>query len=229
MSSLETAYNGLLLVNKPTGMSSFDIIRRLRRITGFRKIGHAGTLDPAASGLMLLLFGPACKQAMVFTKLDKRYGAEITLGYNSSTGDREGELTRIGENVPSELEIHAALEQLTCYIIQTPSVYSAIKINGQEAYKRARAGEKVEMPSRQVTVYESRLLSYEYPILGVDYKVSSGTYIRTLAEDLGKILATGGYLSALERTEVGQYKLEDAVELEGLEAAMVTQNLRSVV
>jgi tRNA pseudouridine55 synthase len=218
-------YNGLLLVDKPVGISSFDVIRQLRRITHWRKIGHAGTLDPAASGLMLMLFGPACKQAQAYSKLDKRYRAEITLGKTSSTGDREGELTKVSDRVPTQAEVEAALAQLTGEIIQTPPAYSAIKIHGQEAYKRVRAGEVVDMPSRTVQVYENHLLAYAYPMVQLECRVSSGTYIRTLAADLGDLLQTGAYLSALKRTEVGEYSLVEAVQLEDLTPSTIHQAL----
>lgn len=206
--------DGLLLVDKPLGITSFDVIRRLRRQTGVRKIGHAGTLDPLATGLMLVLFGGACKQAMSLTKLDKRYRAEITLGANSITGDGEGDKTVVSDHRPTKSEIETALEAFRGEITQTPSVYSAIKIDGQEAYKHARAGRSVEMPSRQVTVYELKLIAYDYPLVRLEAKVSSGTYIRSLAEDLGATLATGAYLSGLVRTEVGEYRLSDAASLE---------------
>jgi tRNA pseudouridine55 synthase len=195
-------------------MSSFDVIRRLRRLTAVRKIGHAGTLDPLASGLMLMLFGTACKQAANFSKLDKRYSAEICLGANSSTGDAEGELTAVSERMPTLPEVEAAVRQLTGEIRQVPPVYSAIKINGREAYKRARAGEQVEIPARVVTIFENRLVSYHYPMMKLDTRVSSGTYIRTLAEDLGKILGTGAYLAGLIREDVGKYSIENSIELE---------------
>lgn len=220
------AYNGLLLVDKPVGISSFDVIRRLRRITGFRKIGHAGTLDPAASGLMLMLFGPACKQAMALTKMDKVYRAEIHLGFTSSTGDREGQLTPVSTIVPDQSAIEAALQRLTGQIEQTPPVYSAIKIQGQPAYKRVRAGESVTIPSRKVTIYSNELVSYDYPLVKLESHVSSGTYIRTLAEDIGGLLGTGAYLSALERTQVHTYQLADAVQLDGLEPELVQSSLK---
>lgn len=221
--------NGLLLVNKPIGITSFDVIRVLRRKTGFRKIGHAGTLDPMASGLMLMLFGTACKQAMSLTKLDKRYLADVILGANSSTGDAEGDLALVSDRQPSRGEVEAALTKLTGEIAQTPPVYSAIKINGREAYKRARAGEKVEMPSRLVTVHSLDFIKYEYPRVELAAHVSSGTYIRTLAEDLGGLLGTGAYLGGLVRTEVGGYQLEDALPLdEFADAAVVEQHLRDV-
>lgn len=206
--------NGLLLVNKPLGITSFDVIRRLRRSTGARKIGHAGTLDPLATGLMLILFGTACKQAMSLTKLDKRYEAQITLGANSTTGDAEGEKTPVSDTVPGAPEIMEALGKLTGDVSQVPPIYSAIKIGGQEAYKHARAGRSVQMPSRQVTIFSNVPTRYEYPILNLNIHVSSGTYVRTIAEDLGKILGTGAYLSGLVRTEVGKYRLDDAITLD---------------
>jgi len=223
--SVSGVMNGLLLVNKPIGISSFDVIRVLRRQTGVRKIGHAGTLDPLASGLMLMLFGTATKQAQMLTKLDKRYVAQITLGATSSTGDGEGDKTPVSSAIPALEDVLGALKGLTGAITQVPPVYSAIKINGQEAYKHARAGRQVEIPPRQVTIYENTLIDYRYPIIQLESKVSSGTYIRTLAEDLGAALKTGAYLSGLVRTEVGEYSLDEAAVLEEADAAMVEQRL----
>lgn len=220
--------NGLLLVNKPAGVSSFDCIRVLRRTTGVKKIGHAGTLDPAATGLMLLLFGTACKQASTFSGMDKTYTAQIELGKNSSTGDREGELTNISERQPVLDEIERTLKLFIGEITQTPSKYSAIKIDGQEAYKRARRGEEVTMPSRQVTINSIDLISYKYPYLEISTSVSSGTYIRSLAEDIGKELGTGAYLTALERTSVGSYNLSDAIELDS-EPAVIAANVKELL
>lgn len=219
--------NGLLLVNKPAGITSFDCIRKLRRTTGVKKIGHAGTLDPAAHGLMLILFGTACKQASTFSKLDKTYVAQIELGKNSTTGDREGELANISERQPDLDEIERTLGLFIGEITQTPSKYSAIKIDGQEAYKRARRGEEVVMPSRQVTINSIDLISYKYPYLEIDTSVSSGTYIRSLAEDIGKELGTGAYLADLTRTSVGEYSLDNAVHLES-NSFIVEKNLEEL-
>jgi tRNA pseudouridine55 synthase len=190
-----------------------------------RKIGHAGTLDPLATGLMLMLFGTACKKAELLTKLDKRYIAQIRLGANSTTGDNEGEKLPVSDKAPSLAEVEAAIARLSGEITQTPSMYSAIKIRGQEAYKRARAGEQVEMPSRQVTIYDHTLIAYDYPVVEVEAHVSSGTYIRSLAEDLGGILETGAYLTGLVRTECGEYTLDRAVVLDEADAATVEQHL----
>lgn len=233
--------NGLLLVDKPAGISSFDVIRQLKHILFdanlplnhrgkkiLPKIGHAGTLDPAASGLMLILIGSATKQAQYLVKLDKVYAAEITLGANSSTGDRDGELTPVSDTEPSKEEVEAALAKFTGEVTQTPSVYSAIKIDGKEAYKRARAGETVEMPSRDVTIYSNEFIAYEYPKIQLISSVSSGTYIRSLAEDIGGFLGTGGYLSALTRQSVGKYALGDAIDLKNATHEFVEQNTHSI-
>ncbi len=217
--------DGLLQIDKPVGISSFDIIRSLRRTTDFKKIGHTGTLDPAASGLMLMLFGPACKKAEQYSKLDKTYVAELTLGANSATGDREGELTTISDRVPQQAEVEAAMALFVGHITQTPSIYSAIKINGQEAYKLARKGQVPEMPSRQVTVNSIKLLTYEYPRVTIEADVSSGTYIRTLAEDIGAKLGTGAYLTALQRTRVGDYRLDQALSLDSTPDEIATHIL----
>ena len=220
--------NGLLLVDKPVGISSFDVIRILRRQTGVRKIGHAGTLDPLASGLMLMLFGTACKQAETLTKFDKRYKAQITLGSNSTTGDGEGEKLVVSDRIPEVAEIEAALTKFTGEITQTPSMYSAIKINGKEAYKRARAGETVVMPSRTVQIRELLMTGYTYPILEIEAQVSSGTYIRSLAEDIGASLGTGAYLSGLVRTSVDKYRLDDASRLDDLTAENATSAMITI-
>jgi tRNA pseudouridine55 synthase len=221
-----TSLSGLLLVDKPVGITSFDVIRQLRRTTGIRKIGHAGTLDPLAQGLMIMLFNSACKQAGTYSKLDKCYTAQIYLGLESSTGDREGIKEQISTRQPDLSEVAAAASRLTGSIEQTPSVYSAIKIQGQEAYKRARAGETVAMPGRVVTVYEVRITDFHYPLVTVDYRVSSGTYIRTLAQDLGRLLGTGAYLNGLTRTCVGQFSLLEASMLEGLNLSALEMVIR---
>jgi len=219
------APSGLLLIDKPAGITSFDIIRTLRSTTGVRKIGHAGTLDPAATGLMLMLFGPATKQASKFSGLDKTYVAEMTLGKTSSTGDGEGELTAVSTRRPTQSEVEAALKHFVGEITQTPSQYSAIKVGGVRAYKLARAGKDVTMPPRQVAVYEIKLLDYDYPKVQFKATVSSGTYIRSLGEDIGRELKTGAYLSALQRTHIGEYGLHNASALGTVDASNLLSKL----
>lgn len=210
----------ILLVDKPAGMSSFGVVARVRRILteqkGSRgKVGHAGTLDPFATGLLVCLLGKGTKKATEFLKLDKRYTATIELGKTSTTGDIEGEITENKvERIPSLDEVKKVVQSFVGEIIQRVPAYSAVKIEGRRAYDLARKGIEVEMPERKVTIYEISILDYKWPELKIDAQVSSGTYIRTLGEDIGKKLGVGGYLTALRRTEIGDMKIEDAVTLE---------------
>ena len=198
--------DGILLVDKPEGWTSHDVVAKVRGIikaeTGQRiKIGHTGTLDPAATGLLVLVLGSYTKRAGEFSQLDKVYEAEMTLGYTSSTGDREGELTKVSDKPPAKPAAEAALDRFKGDILQKPHKYSAVKIDGQRAYKAARAGKTVEIEPRKVKIYEITDVKYEYPKLSFTCKVSSGTYIRSLAEDIGVALGTGAYLSTLRRTK----------------------------
>jgi tRNA pseudouridine55 synthase len=207
--------NGILLVDKPQGWTSHDVVAKVRGIikaeTGSKvKIGHTGTLDPMATGLLILVIGSYTKKAGEFSKLDKVYEAEITLGKTSTTGDKEGEITEVSDIRPSSDAIDTALKQFTGKIMQTPHRFSAIKVDGKRAYKAARAGQEMKIEPRQVTVYEITDVIYDYPTLKFITKVSSGTYIRSLAEDIGEALGTGAYLSALRRTQVGEFKVETA-------------------
>ncbi len=219
--------NGILLVNKPKGISSFDVIRKLRRITGFKKIGHAGTLDPLATGLMIMLFGSATKAASNYSILDKVYEAELTLGFESTTGDAEGELNKINNDVPTAKKVETVLNSFVGQQDQTPPQFSAIKVGGQRAYKLARKGQEVEIPSRKVTIHSTKLNDYRYPLITFTAKVSSGTYIRSLAQDIGQKLGAGAYLSKLARAEIGDFKLVDAVDLD-TSAEQINQTLISL-
>lgn len=208
---------GLWLIDKPSGMTSFGVVARLRRLTGIKKVGHAGTLDPLATGLMLVLVGKQyTRQADQLIKLDKDYDMAVTLGSYSTTDDREGELSHISDRVPTKQEILTVIKSLTGTIQQKPPAYSAIKIGGKRAYKLARSGEVVDIPARSVTVHDWTVSSYEYPLIQAHTAVSSGTYIRSLAHDLGDKLGTGAYLTDLRRTRIGEYLLADALPLEEL-------------
>lgn len=203
------------LVNKPAGISSFGAVARVRRLTGIRKVGHAGTLDPQAEGLMIILVGKAyTRQADSFLKLDKVYEVEATLGQTSTTGDREGELTAIANSQPTLEQIQEVLSEFEGDIMQTPPIYSAIKVGGQRAYKLARAGKDIVLEPRKVTIYGIEPLDYTYPKLTFRAHVSSGTYIRSLVEDIGNSLGTGAYMSKLMRTKIGDYSLEQATLLD---------------
>lgn len=177
------------------------------------KVGHTGTLDPFATGLMILVIGDECKRAGVYTKLDKWYDATIVLGSSSTTGDPEGEITRVSDHIPSRQQIDETVAQFRGEITQRPPIFSAIKIAGQRAYDLARAGKLVEIPERQVTVYQLEVLDYTYPAVTIRTHVSSGTYIRSLAVDIGAALGTGAYCRDLKRTQIAQWSVADAKSL----------------
>ena len=204
----------IIYVDKPAGMTSFGAVARVRRILSQReghkvKVGHTGTLDPFATGLLILLAGKATKKAPELTKKDKVYEATIRLGETSTTGDPEGEITVTGAELPSEEQIAEVLKQFTGKTEQRPPIFSAIKINGERAYKLARKGQEVEMPTRTVEIYSIEQISYSKPELQIRTHVSSGTYIRTLAEDIGKALGCGAYCSQLRRTQIADYKIDE--------------------
>lgn len=211
--------NGILLIDKPANMTSFGVVARVRRVLSGQqdkkvKVGHTGTLDPFATGLMILVIGRECKNASSYSKLDKVYEATIRLGQTSTTGDPEGEITDVSDTVSTQMEVIKVIEKFTGEITQRPPIYSAIKVNGQRAYKLARAGKQVEIPERQVTIHSLELIDYKYPELKIRTHVSSGTYIRTLAEDIGVALGTGAYCVALRRLSVGQWNIAKAQTLE---------------
>lgn len=211
--------DGILLVDKPENWTSHDVVAKVRSIlkqaNGQKvKVGHTGTLDPMATGLLILVVGSYTKRATEFSKLDKVYKAEITLGKTSTTGDKEGELAKISDKVPSKPAVLAVLSGFEGEILQKPHKYSAVKIDGQRAYKAARAGKTVEIEPRKVKIYKITDVKYDYPKLNFTAKVSSGTYIRSLAEDIGAGLGTGAYLSALHRTQIGQFDIAQAIVLD---------------
>lgn len=210
--------DGIILIDKPANMSSFGVVARVRRQLSQHfghkmKVGHTGTLDPFATGLMILVIGKECKKAASYSKLDKTYEATIVLGQTSTTGDPEGEITKASDKKVTQSEIEKILPQFRGTITQTPPVFSAIKINGHRAYKLAREGKKVDIPERQVTIHSLGIVGYEYPYLQIKTHVSSGTYIRTLAQDIGEKLGTGAYCRELRRTVIGEYLIENAKPL----------------
>lgn len=212
----------MLLIDKPVGLTSFGVVVRVRRKLSNElgkkvKVGHTGTLDPFASGLMIILTGKECKNANHYSKLDKSYRATICLGKTSTTGDVEGEIKDVSNIIPSKEEVEKVVSEFIGEITQVPPIYSAIKIDGKRAYDLARKGKDFEMPSRKVTIYDIKILSYTYPELVIETKVSSGTYIRTLASDIGDKLKTGAYTKELRRLTVGKYNVKDAKTLLDLE------------
>lgn len=217
----------ILLIDKPAGWTSFDVVAKIRgkirrqyQEKGEKptkrqlRVGHAGTLDPFATGLLVILMGDGTKKATEFLKLDKVYEATIRLGQTSTTGDPEGEITDSSDYQPTQEEITAVLAKFQGEITQTPPQFSAIKVGGQRAYKVARNGGTVEIPSRQVTIYSIVQIEYEYPNLKIRTYVSSGTYIRSLAEDIGKALGTSAYCSQLRRTRIADFDIANAQQLD---------------
>lgn len=231
--------DSILLVDKPSGMTSFGVVARIRRklaesLTSSSalqesdkeaqskkrkksKVGHTGTLDPFATGLMILVTGKECKNASDYSKLDKEYLATICLGKTSTTGDPEGEISDdMNGSIPTLETIDRVISQFRGEIWQRPPIFSAIKINGARAYKLARDGKEVELPLRKITVYSLKVESYTFPELVIRVKVSSGTYIRSLAVDIGKKLNMGAYCKELRRTSIADWTVEQAVKLEEL-------------
>ena len=231
--------DGYLLINKPLGISSFGVVAKVRgiwrqelRSQGFSpkkaKIGHTGTLDPAASGLMILVLGSYTKKAAEFSKMDKVYEVEMKLGQTSSTGDSEGKLSKTSDNVPTLEEVEAALQKFDGDIMQMPPVYSAIKVGGVRAYKLAREGKEVMLEPRLVTIHSIEDLYYQYPILKFTAHTGSGTYIRSLVEDIGELLKTGAYMTRLNRTKVGPYTLENALTIDNLMISDIINNTEQI-
>jgi len=162
---------------------------------------------------MILVVGKECKNAERYSKLDKTYEATIHLGQKSSTGDPEGDLTDISDTKPGKIEIKDIIKKFIGEINQSPPIYSAIKIGGQRAYKLARKGHKIEMPKRQITIYNLKVVDYKYPEIKLIARVGSGTYIRSLAEDIGEMLGVGAYCNQLRRTEIDKWKVDEAHKL----------------
>lgn len=208
----------VLPVDKPEGPTSHDVVQAVRRGTGERRAGHTGTLDPFASGLMLVCVGRATRLVEYLTGLDKTYEAVVRLGQTTDTLDREGEIVeeRGGWGELEEGRVASVLEGFLGTYAQTPPEYSAKKVGGEPAHRRVRRGERVALAPVQVTMHEVALTSFEPPHLGIRVRCSSGTYVRALARDLGEALGMGAHLVALRRTQIGRFDVAGAIGLEGL-------------
>lgn len=228
--------DGILLIDKPKGISSFGVVSKVRGVWRAKlrengespkkaKVGHTGTLDPLATGLMILVLGSYTKCASEFSKLSKSYKVSFALGSNSTTGDEEGDKSTISDKVPSRDQLIKVLSTFTGTIKQTPPSYSAIKVGGQRAYKLARQGKTVVIEPRSVIIYSLELSDYTYPIVSCTVKVSSGTYIRSLVSDIGEKLGTGAYITELRRTEVGDFIIKDSLTIKGLSYDMISSKL----
>ncbi|MBP9852762.1 MAG: tRNA pseudouridine55 synthase [Patescibacteria group bacterium] len=234
---------GILLVDKPKDWTSFDVVNYVRKIVAQEegkkpkncKVGHTGTLDPAATGLLVLLVGKDyTRKAQELTKLDKTYEVTMKLGEVSTTGDSEGDITPYvhedeltGVKMPSQDEACAIVQSFVGEIMQVPPAYSAIKINGQKAYDLARKGQEVVLESRSVIISAIHDITYNVPYITFTCDVSSGTYIRSLVQDIGLSLETGAYMSGLRRTRVGKYDISNSLEVTQLTPKMITESLRT--
>jgi len=212
--------NGLLIVNKPVGPTSHDIVYRVRKWSGERRVGHTGTLDPLASGVLIICLGTATRISEYILHSDKRYTAIVRLGQTTATYDSQGAILEQKDVNLSRKQIEAALSQFRGQIDQTPPAYSAIQVNGKRAYEMAREGEEVELKPRTITIHSLDIVDWKSPDLTLDISCSSGTYIRSIANDLGQALGVGGHIVGLTRTATGPFTLDDAHELDSL------QNLR---
>ncbi|MBN1428426.1 MAG: tRNA pseudouridine(55) synthase TruB [Anaerolineae bacterium] len=217
---------GLLNIHKPSGPTSHDIVARVRRGSGERRVGHAGTLDPLAEGVLVLALGQATRLVEYLSSSSKCYEARIELGLSTDTYDRQGQVVS-QQPLSPELNIdrlNAALEHFRGEIDQVPPVYSAIKVKGKTAYARTRSGETVTLAPRRVIIHELNLLAFAPPHIDVLIRCSAGTYIRSLAHDLGDLLGCGAMLARLVRTESGIFKLGDAIAWDTLQAAFEADN-----
>ncbi len=208
--------DGLVVVDKPAGWTSHDVVARIRRIAGTRRVGHAGTLDPMATGVLVVGVGRATRLLGHLALGDKEYAGTVRLGSTTTTDDAEGEVLAVSTAPWSPEDVRAALPQLTGRIEQVPPAYSAVKVAGRRAYAKARAGEVVELAARPVTVSAFDLVAVRGDRVDVRVICSSGTYIRSLARDLGALLGVGGHLVALRRTRVGPFGLDRAATLDAL-------------
>jgi tRNA pseudouridine55 synthase len=219
---------GVLNVDKPTGETSFFVVNRLRRLTGAHRVGHAGTLDPLATGVLPILFESATRLAEFALKLQKTYVADVHLGFVSATDDAESEPEPLGD--PGGLtagDVESALEGFRGRILQRPPAYSAVKIDGRRAYRLAREGEPPEPAAREVEVYSARLLDFtpgDRAVARIEVRCGSGTYLRSIARDLGARLAVGGYLGRLVRTSYGSLTIDEATRLDELADAVAVRN-----
>jgi tRNA pseudouridine55 synthase len=212
--------SGILNVNKPAGPTSFQVVGMVRRRSGIRRVGHAGTLDPMAEGVLVVLLGQAVRVSEYLLGLPKTYRATVTLGSSTTTYDAEGEVVReAGYRDVSRPDVEEALTQFVGEIMQAPPAYSAVKVGGERAYRRARRGEEVAPAPRRTSVYRVELLRFMPPHLELEVHCGRGTYIRSLAHDLGEVLGCGAHLSGLVRTQTGPFRIEDAVGMAELEEA----------
>lgn len=216
---MKNAISGVLVVDKPVGLTSHDVVQIIRKGTNIRRAGHTGTLDPRASGVLVILIGPAVRLSEYVSASDKRYQAIMQLGTTTDTYDADGRVLSSSPVNISEAQFEEALSKFVGEIEQVPPPYSAIKVQGRRAYDMARNGEEVDLAPRKIQVYNLELLEWAPPEAVIDVYCSSGTYVRSLAHDLGEALGCGAHLVGLRRTKSGRFTLRDAVPLRKLREA----------
>jgi tRNA pseudouridine55 synthase len=221
---IKNAISGVIVVDKPVGLTSHDVVQIVRKGTNIRRAGHTGTLDPRASGVLVILIGPAVRLSEYVSASDKRYQAIIRLGTTTDTYDADGRVTSSAPVNITEEQFETALKQFIGEIEQVPPPYSAVKVKGRKAYEMAREGEEVDLQPRKIQVYNLELLEWAPPEAVIDVYCSSGTYVRSLAHDLGLSLGCGAYLVGLRRTKSGRFTLRDAVPLRKLREAFEAGN-----
>ncbi|MEQ9824895.1 MAG: tRNA pseudouridine(55) synthase TruB [Puniceicoccaceae bacterium] len=223
----EHEFNGILLIDKPSGITSHDVVDRVRRTLKMKKVGHAGTLDPNATGLMMILVGKGTKASQYLMSMDKTYTGTIQLGLETDSYDIDGEVLQ--ESTPAAIDEAILLEHMRSFIgdqYQKPPMFSAKKVKGVPLYKHARKGKEVEREERLIRISDFRMLANRFPHLDFEIAVSKGTYVRSVAHDLGKKLGTGACLTALRRTRISDFSIENAVDLDVL-AELSTTGLKS--
>ncbi len=224
--------DGIIVLNKPKGITSFKAIQIIKKAAGIKKIGHAGTLDPSATGVLIVCTGNACKFSSLLMGKEKEYEAEITFGITTDSGDADGKILSSQKASLTRGDIEKTIPALTGEIEQIPPMVSALHHKGERLYDLARRGITVDRPPRKVTVHEIKILSFtdgENPKARIMVRCSKGTYIRTLCEDIGKAIGCGAFESELVRTRVGQYDIKDSVTLEEAEKLSREGRIREVL
>ena len=221
--------NGIIIIDKPMGRTSHDMVYVMRKLTGIKKVGHTGTLDPMATGVLPVCIGNATKVADMLTLSDKRYIAELVLGRTTDTQDADGKVLTECEVNCTEEEIRAAVMSFVGEFEQVPPMYSAIKQNGKKLYELARQGIEVERKSRRITIHSIDILKIDGNHVTIDVSCSKGTYIRTLCEDIGKKLGVGAYMNTLRRTKTGPFSIEESYTVEDVEKLKENGQLESVI
>lgn len=206
----------IININKPSGWTSFDVVKKIRNLARVKKVGHAGTLDPFATGVLVVCTGKATKKINEFVDASKEYVGEVFLGAETDSYDVTGKIVAENKTVPApnHEQVEKALDGFRGEISQIPPMFSALKVDGKRLYKYAREGKEIDRKARKVTVHSLQILNYDFPLLQLKISCSKGTYIRSIAYDLGRVLGTGGYLKSLIRTRVGEFSVNEAWQLD---------------